>query len=73
MYARKVFYVMRYHKTDPETYRKRAYPAVLHSKIWNLIQGITHFMACTVFITQGGRVCAGWYLPSQRYEQFMIN
>jgi len=71
MYLKKIYVVLKWHKSDPETYRREAMPSVLHSKIWNSIQGVALFSSCLVFITNGGRVCAGWYLPSQRYNGFL--
>lgn len=72
MYVRKVIYVLRFYQSDPVIYRQRAYPAVLHSKIWNSILGVAHFLTCVVFLSQGGRVCAGWYLGS-KLEQFVTD
>ena len=73
MYVRKIYFVLKYNKCDPEIYRAKAYPVVLNSKIWNFLLGVAHFMTCLVFLTNGGRVCSGWYLPSQRYTGFVTN
>ena len=67
-YVHKIVKVVKWHKSDPETYRKEAMPAVRLSKIWNTVLG-TCLAACAfVFFTHGGRVCAGWYLPSHSYQ-----
>ena len=67
-YVTKIVKVVRWHKSDPETYRKEAMPAVRVSKIWNTVLGVSLAACAFVFLTHAGRVCAGWYLPSHSYQ-----
>lgn len=67
-YVHRIVKVVKWHKSDPETYRKEAMPAVRISKIWNTVLGICLIACALIFFTHGGRVCAGWYLPSFSYQ-----
>ena len=66
-YVQKIVQVFKWHKSDPETYRREATPYVERYKVWNSILGISLSSCALLFTTHAGRVCAGWYLPSQRY------
>lgn len=63
-YIQKILIVLKWHKSDPEIYRREAMPFVRRSKIWNSILGLSLTACSFVFMTHAGRVCAGWYLPS---------
>ena len=64
IYLHKIITVLKWHKSEPEVYRKQALPAVTRYKIRNSILGISLTSCLCVFFTHAGRVCAGWYLPS---------
>lgn len=55
--------MLKWHKSDAEVYKREALPAVRRYKIWNSILGLSLTSCVLVFLTHGGRVCAGWYLP----------
>ncbi len=63
VYLLKIWTVLKWHKSDAEVYKREALPAVRRYKIWNSILGLSLTSCVLVFLTHGGRVCAGWYLP----------
>jgi uncharacterized protein with PQ loop repeat len=62
VYLVKVYKVVKWHKSDRETYIREAKPFVTQSKIFNLLTGILLLSCGLVFIMNGARVCSGWYL-----------
>ena len=60
--------MFQWHKSTELEYRREATPFVRKYKVWNSILGLSLSACALVFMTHSGRVCAGWYLPSQRYQ-----
>ena len=61
-YLNKVYNVCKYHNKDIALYRQNALPAVLNSRFWGMANSMFSMMFLSIFLTESGRVCAGFYL-----------
>ena len=61
-YLNKVYNVCKYHNKDISLYRQNALPAVLNSRFWGMTNAMLSMMFLSIFLSESGRVCAGFYL-----------
>ena len=77
MYFNKIFAVYKYYKRSKKEYDAHVKQPVLLFKIWNAIFFTSLICVSAVFMTNAGRVCAGWNVffgdePIEERENYLF-